>query len=705
MGEGGEGDEEDEDSEIESEDAFGSSDDDRFEGWRFTGNEAVDLVTAWDMDDQDQLEERDKQQRKRVKKEETKGDMGNGSSASENDELSEDGDDNDDIQSDLSVSDAEDGDHARLHSFVQSLSQKQDTSNISSEEPKQTQISASDLLQYVKDPTQRQSLKILQNTERKGPEEYKGGIPGRLTAPLPKRQQDRLDRSAAYEKSKKELSRWVDTVKQNRRAEHLQFPLVDPNDPIAHASRQLPQIREKPMTELEKKVQEIMAESGMVKEGSEVKREEDDLAEQKVSFEEVQAKRSELRKQRDLLFREEAKARRIKKIKRKWDGGARTAMEDMARRDEELRRRVDGREENDDSWASDDASRDYSSDDEDEALEEKLLHLERQTNEGPTSKLGSMAFMQRAEAARKARNDAEIQELRRQLNGQGNGDFDPNTDSAQTAGRQSFGVKNEQASTHPPKRPLRLSEFEERLSDEGLSNHEDTDEISAKAASQPISRVDSPAKQLLMTFTRSTKQSAQVNGTLQRKQQNMIKSTKPHETALDNYISHSESEPDDQPVGSGKAASLTLAHDIFAGDDDIIKEFQKEKQEVVLAEGDQIIDNALPGWGAWTGAGISKKDQTRTKNKFLTTTKGIAPQKRQDAKLEKVIVNEKRVKKNGKYLATELPHPFESRQQYERSLRLPLGPEWTTKSTFQDATKPRVLVKQGIIRAMQRPKE
>jgi len=61
------------------------------------------------------------------------------------------------------------------------------------------------------------------------------------------------------------------------------------------------------------------------------------------------------------------------------------------------------------------------------------------------------------------------------------------------------------------------------------------------------------------------------------------------------------------------------------------------------------------------------------------------------------------VRKNAKYLASTLPHPFESRAQYERSLRLPVGPEWTTKETFQAATKPRVLVKQGIIRPMQRP--
>lgn len=58
---------------------------------------------------------------------------------------------------------------------------------------------------------------------------------------------------------------------------------------------------------------------------------------------------------------------------------------------------------------------------------------------------------------------------------------------------------------------------------------------------------------------------------------------------------------------------------------------------------------------------------------------------------------------NVKYLASQLPHPFETRQQYERSLRLPVGPEWTTKETFQAATKPRVMVKQGIITPMERP--
>jgi U3 small nucleolar RNA-associated protein 14 len=172
--------------------------------------------------------------------------------------------------------------------------------------------------------------------------------------------------------------------------------------------------------------------------------------------------------------------------------------------------------------------------------------------------------------------------------------------------------------------------------------------------------------------------------------------SKPSESQLDDYTSPSESE-------DGEDSRAALARSIFAGPDEVIQDFAKEKKKTVEDEEDKVIDNSLPGWGSWTGNGISKKAQKRAKGKFLTTIKGVSEDKRKDAKLDRVIINEKRVKKNDKYLATELPHPFESRAQYERSLRLPLGPEFQTKISFQDAIKPRLLMKQGIIKPMARP--
>src|SRR5690606_8978315 len=101
--------------------------------------------------------------------------------------------------------------------------------------------------------------------------------------------------------------------------------------------------------------------------------------------------------------------------------------------------------------------------------------------------------------------------------------------------------------------------------------------------------------------------------------------------------------------------------------------------------------------GNWTGAGVGKKRASKNSGRFFKTIKGVDAEKRQDAKLETVIINEKRVKKNLKYNATKLPHTFENKAQYERSLRMPIGPEWTTRATFQDATKPRVLLKKGMV--------
>ena len=802
-GDGEEGEEEDEDSDIESEDAFGESDEERFVGFAFRGSkeeegkkrggrrgeedeedeeedgdslgeDAVDLATAWDMDDVDEAEAAEEKKNKKRAREDSEDEEMDSDNAMSDDE-DDSGADEEDMQSDLSVSDAEDGDHSRLQNFVQSLSKKSDASKPTSA-PRSTKISAADLLQYVKDPAQRQSIKILQNSEKKAPEQYKGGIPGKLAAPLPKRQQDRLDRSAAYGESKKELGKWVDTVKQNRRAEHLSFPLVDPNDPVATASRRLASTQEKPMNELERKVQEIVQEAGMVGEGvkggDEADREEEELEELKLPFEKIQARRAELRKQRDLMFREEIRARRVKKIKSKayrrihrkerakqgleqqaedaanglvdseeehdrndrlraeermgrrhreskwakamketgrakWDGSARGAMEEAARRDEELRRRIEGRDVDEDSLSGNDEDSDgYSSDEEGVALNEKLAQLSKEGADGPSSKLGNMAFMRRAEAAKKARNDAEIHDLRRQLNGEDDFEMDSDLEEGEPIGRQKFGAKTPQPTKESQRKPLGKGEFEEQMSEDDFSGLEDAGGALAAAPSGPMAKAQPSAR---APFPKAAASQPRINGAKKqagpddRTKKQLVKPIKKPETALDEYTSPSESENDDPNAALDGFGPDSLAVDIFAGDDSIVKDFVKEKQEIVEEEGDQIIDNGLPGWGSWTGAGVSKKQQNRQKNKFLTTIKGVAPEKRQDSKLDRVIINEKRVKKNGKYLATELPHPFESKQQYERSLRLPLGPEWTTKSTFQDATKPRVLFKQGVIRPMTKP--
>jgi U3 small nucleolar RNA-associated protein 14 len=395
-----------------------------------------------------------------------------------------------------------------------------------------------------------------------------------------------------------------------------------------------------------------------------------------------------------------------------WDEEARNGITDLARRDEELRRRIEGRigagSEGSESGSDSDELSD--SEAEEARLDSKLKQLEHTEDDTTESRLASMAFMKKAEAARRARNDEEIRDIQRSLKTDDFEFFDDHPEEEVSVGRRAFGVNNKPQPVDVIPR-VEKSEFEERAS-------EDEDEMAARHEGvSPLGqqRLDQGAVESKTVSTAGTASKRRMNGqasapiskttagtgdrdhaTTSQAAKAPKHKSKPSESQLDDYTSPSESE-------DGEDSRAALARSIFAGPDEVIQDFAKEKKKTVEDEEDKVIDNSLPGWGSWTGNGISKKAQKRAKGKFLTTIKGVSEDKRKDAKLDRVIINEKRVKKNDKYLATELPHPFESRAQYERSLRLPLGPEFQTKISFQDAIKPRLLMKQGIIKPMARP--
>ena len=229
------------------------------------------------------------------------------------------------------------------------------------------------------------------------------------------------------------------------------------------------------MTDLETAIHSIMVESGLAdgngKSSEEKLREFEELQEKKLPIEEAQARRAELRKARDLMFREEARARRIKKIKSKayrrvhrkereraaqeeraalmavgvidseeeqerndrrraeermgarhreskwakgmkatgraaWDEDARSAVNELARRDDELRRRIEGKratnsEDEEDATSSSESGEDYSTDgsegDESRALSKKLDKLDAAGQASDQAlRLSSLKFMHKA---------------------------------------------------------------------------------------------------------------------------------------------------------------------------------------------------------------------------------------------------------------------------------------------------------------------
>lgn len=129
-------------------------------------------------------------------------------------------------------------------------------------------------------------------------------------APLAKRLQDRINRSIAYEDAVERVSEWKPVIDQNRQADHLNFVKV-----IKDSSTCASLINESQLvTDLEKEVQSVLSTSKLAEKDIQ-KTEELELI--KVSPEEIKARQKALMQMRELMFRNEAKAKRVKKIKSK----------------------------------------------------------------------------------------------------------------------------------------------------------------------------------------------------------------------------------------------------------------------------------------------------------------------------------------------------------------------------------------------------
>ncbi|NXW55660.1 UT14A protein, partial [Eurystomus gularis] len=130
----------------------------------------------------------------------------------------------------------------------------------------------------------------------------------------------------------------------------------------------------------------------------------------------------------------------------------------------------------------------------------------------------------------------------------------------------------------------------------------------------------------------------------------------------------------------------------FAGDD-VVADFRREKRKVEEAAKPQPVNLVLPGWGEWGGTGL--KPSAKKIKRFLLKPPPAPPRK--DQHLPHVIISEKRNIHAAAHQVSELPFPFERHQQFEQSIRMPLGPTWNTQRAFQKLTAPRVITRAGHI--------
>ncbi|NXL64521.1 UT14A protein, partial [Chordeiles acutipennis] len=142
----------------------------------------------------------------------------------------------------------------------------------------------------------------------------------------------------------------------------------------------------------------------------------------------------------------------------------------------------------------------------------------------------------------------------------------------------------------------------------------------------------------------------------------------------------------------GDSDQRGVISEAFAGDD-VVADFRREKRKAEQAAKPQPVNLVLPGWGEWGGAGL--KPSTKKIKRFLLKPPPAPPRK--DQHLPHVIINERRNIHAAAHQVSELPFPFEKHQQFEQSIRTPVGSTWNTQRAFQKLTAPRVITRAGHI--------
>ncbi|CAB3408819.1 unnamed protein product [Caenorhabditis bovis] len=126
-------------------------------------------------------------------------------------------------------------------------------------------------------------------------------------------------------------------------------------------------------------------------------------------------------------------------------------------------------------------------------------------------------------------------------------------------------------------------------------------------------------------------------------------------------------------------------------DDDVVGEFETNKDGVKEKEKVKDIDLNLAGWGSWVGPGMTEKK--RRKN-FIIKAK---EKKRKDGLLNGVIIKESVGPSEGigKIQPRSLPFPYTRVEDYQAVLQQPLGLEWNMEKMRDELCKPAVVVEAG----------
>ncbi|XP_021747808.1 uncharacterized protein C57A7.06-like [Chenopodium quinoa] len=644
-------------------------------------------------------------------------------------------------------------------------------------------ISIQDLLDPLRGtPSFSKLRKRIEHVEKKGET---------VQAPLPKPERERLERGAAYDHTKKDITKWEHLVKRNREAPTLYF---DQGNDMGLPTVGTMASEFKPRTDFEKAIASILDN----KEISEAyKNDGAKLLElNKISIEEVKDRQNRLAKMRSLLFRHEMKAKHVKKIKSKTyhrlkkKDKLKAASSDLqtdpevakeyAEKQERKRAeaRMTLRHRNQGKWAKrvlerglskqdegtqaaiaeqlnlhnlltrkinsmkDGSSSDDSSDEDDEDMyssdeegaskllakaKEKTIKIMEQEDEVPDSGVLSLPFMVRGLEKRK---EAANEEAKRALD-----DYDLSLNQSAgkglkegtSSGRRVFGVpkkKIEEAANvkHRPDVDNYGSDNEDTIEEKDdididldvLRDDLETVDDSAFKSVIDVAKDSGPrTSHDVSVFTSGSWKQMKSGGKVGSTSNTNVKSVREVVKPSPSNDSEEEVEDDsdtdsgghmiDGMLTSGKAYELPSNEELikraFAGDD-VEEEFEKVKDDVLNEENPEPEKPLLlPGWGQWTDVQKKRGLPSWMLEEHATAKqkREAALKKRKDARLKHVIISEKVDKKGEKLYAKTLPYPFASKDVFEQSIRMPIGPEFNPATAAGALTRPEVVKKSGMI--------
>ncbi|CAL4939314.1 unnamed protein product [Urochloa decumbens] len=396
------------------------------------------------------------------------------------------------------------------------------------------------------------------------------------------------------------------------------------------------------------------------------------------------------------------------------------------------------------SMKDDSSSEESSDDDEDEndseakilnSGKEKILKILEEDKEIPNSGVFSLPFMERA---MKKQEEAAYEEARQALEEYGDSlrklednSTVQNEDSIKVTGKRTFGPAknthedvNKRQKLHEPKNsdseydsdPVQHSANNEPttkqddiqlgtalLDDEQNDLYRSFDDIIKNPGPKTTFEVGMLAGDSWKTVKSSKgNDNSNVNGvtnkskllTPNHKQQDSNPDSDSEEEMVEGFLTISDTKENYELPSQAE-----LIRQAFAGDD-VEAEFEKDKMEVLNEENPEPEKPALvPGWGQWTD--IQQKKGLPSwmirEHEIAKRNREEALKRRKDSKLKHVIISEHVDKKVEKYLVRNLPFPYTSKDVYEQSIRMPIGPDFNPAISVSALNRPAIVKKPGVI--------